>query len=59
MPVVRQEIADEAGDLLETTLNSVSELLTTEALTELGVAIVIDGGSYDEVAAQWLEDNGF
>ena len=59
VPVVRQEIADEAGDLLETTLNSVSELLTTEALTELGVAIVIDGGSYDEVAAQWLEDNGF
>ncbi len=59
VPVVRQEIVDEAGDLLETTLNSVSELLTTEALTELGVAIVIDGGSYDEVAAQWLEDNGF
>jgi osmoprotectant transport system substrate-binding protein len=59
VPVVRQELVDEAGDLLESTLNAVSAELTTEALTELGVAIVIDGGSYDEVAAQWLEDNGF
>lgn len=59
VPVVRQELVDEAGDLLETTLNAVSAELTTEALTELGVAIIIDGGSYDEVAAQWLEDNGF
>lgn len=59
VPVVRQELVDEAGDLLETTLNAVSAELTTEALTELGVAIIVDGGSYDEVAAQWLEDNGF
>jgi osmoprotectant transport system substrate-binding protein len=59
VPVARQDLVDEAGDLLETTLNAVSAELTTEALTELGVAIVIDGGSYEEVAAQWLEDNGF
>ena len=58
VPVVRQEIADEAGDLLEQTLNAVSELLTTEELTNLGNAVVINGESYENAARQWLEDNG-
>jgi len=58
VPVVRQEIADEAGDLLETTLNAVSVLLTTEELTNLGAAVILNGESYEDAAAQWLEDNG-
>jgi osmoprotectant transport system substrate-binding protein len=58
VPVVRQEIVDEAGDLLESTLNDVSALLTTEELTNLGNAVVINGESYEDAAAQWLEDNG-
>ena len=58
VPVVRQEIADQGGDLLADTLNSVSELLTTEELTALGNAIVINGESYEDAASQWLEDNG-
>ncbi|HEY6608381.1 MAG TPA: ABC transporter substrate-binding protein [Candidatus Limnocylindria bacterium] len=58
VPVVRQDLADEAGDLLETTLNAVSALLTTEQLTELGNAVVINGDTYADAAAQWLEDNG-
>jgi osmoprotectant transport system substrate-binding protein len=58
VPVVRQDLADEAGELLETTLNAVSALLTTEQLTELGNAVVINGDSYADAAAQWLEDNG-
>jgi osmoprotectant transport system substrate-binding protein len=58
VPIVRQEIVDEAGDLLEQTLNAVSELLTTEELTNLGNAVVINGDSYEDAARRWLEDNG-
>lgn len=58
VPVVRQEIVDEAGDLLESTLNDVSALLTTEELTNLGAAVILNGESYEDAAAQWLEDNG-
>jgi osmoprotectant transport system substrate-binding protein len=58
VPVVRQEIVDEAGELLETTLNAVSVLLTTEELTNLGAAVILNGESYEDAAAQWLEDNG-
>jgi osmoprotectant transport system substrate-binding protein len=59
VPIVRQDLMDEAGDLIESTLNPISELLTTEELTNLGNAIVINGESYEDAAAQWLEDNGF
>ena len=58
VPVVRQEIVDQAGDLLESTLNDVSALLTTEELTNLGAAIILNGESYEDAAAQWLADNG-
>ena len=58
VPVARQELVDEAGDLLESTLNAVSLLLTTEALTELGNAVIINGDSYADAAAQFLADNG-
>jgi len=58
VPVVRQEIVDEAGDLLESTLNDVSALLTTEELTNLGAAIILNGESYQDAASQWLADNG-
>lgn len=58
VPVVRSEVADEAGDLLESTLNDVSALLTTEELTNLGAAVILNGESYEDAAAQWLADNG-
>ena len=58
VPVVRQEVVDESGDTLESTLNAVSELLTTEELTNLGAQVVLNGESYEDAAAQWLEDNG-
>ena len=58
VPVVRQAVVDEAGDLLESTLNDVSALLTTEELTNLGAAVILNGESYADAAAQWLADNG-
>jgi osmoprotectant transport system substrate-binding protein len=60
VPVVRAEIMDQpaAGDLIQATLNPISALLTTEELTNLGAAIILNGESYEDAAAQWLEDNG-
>jgi len=59
VPVVTEEVADAGGETLESTLNAVSELLTTEELTNLGAAVILNGESYEEAASQWLEDNGF
>lgn len=58
VPVVTQELADEGGDLLASTLNAVSRLLTTDELTSLGAAVVLDGESYADAASRWLADNG-
>ncbi len=60
VPIVRTEIMDDpaAGDLIQATLNPISALLTTEELTNLGAAIILNGESYEDAAAQWLSDNG-
>ncbi len=58
VPVARQDLVDASGDLLADTLNAVSELHTTEQLTTLGAAVIINGESYGDAAAQWLEDQG-
>lgn len=58
VPIVRKDLMDQAGDLITATLNPISALLTTAELTQLGSAVVIDGGSYADVARQWLTDNG-
>ena len=57
-PVLTQELADAGGATLEDTLNAVSELLTTEELTSLGVIVAVDQTSFADAAAQWLTDNG-
>jgi osmoprotectant transport system substrate-binding protein len=59
VPVVRQELMDDAGDTITSTLDPISALLTTEELTNLGAAVVVNGESYEDAASQWLEDNGF
>ena len=58
VPVVRQELMDEAGETITSILDPINALLTTEELTALGNAVVINGDSYEDAAAQWLEDNG-
>ena len=50
---------DAAGDTITSTLDPINALLTTEELTNLGAAVVINGDSYEDAAAQWLADNGF
>lgn len=57
VPVLTQELADAGGDDLAAILNSVSELLTTEELTNLNLSIA-EQESYEDIASQWLTDNG-
>ena len=56
-PVLTQELADAGGDSLASTLNAVSELLTTEELTNLNL-LIADQQSFEDIADQWLSDNG-
>ncbi len=58
-PVATQELADAAGSTLSDALNAVSEKLTTEELTKLGVEVAVNQTSYEDAAHQWLTDNGF
>jgi osmoprotectant transport system substrate-binding protein len=57
VPVARQDLVDAAPDL-EEILNAVTELLTTEELTNLGVEVAVNQVSFEDAARQWLEDNG-
>ena len=56
-PVLTQELADAGGDALASTLNAVSELLTTEELTNLNV-LIAEQQSFADIADGWLSDNG-
>jgi osmoprotectant transport system substrate-binding protein len=56
-PVLTQELADGGGEALATALNAVSELLTTEELTNLNLRIA-EQESYEDIASGWLSDNG-
>ena len=56
-PILTQELADAGGDDLASALNAVSELLTTEELTNLNLQIA-EQKSYEDIASQWLSDNG-
>jgi osmoprotectant transport system substrate-binding protein len=55
-PVLTQELADAGGEQLASVLNAVTELLTTEELTNLNLKIA-EQESYADIASQWLTDN--
>jgi osmoprotectant transport system substrate-binding protein len=57
LPVLTQELADAGGDDMAAVLNAVSELLTTEELTNLNLSIA-EQESYEDIASGWLTDNG-
>jgi osmoprotectant transport system substrate-binding protein len=56
-PVATADLLDAAPADFEEILNAVSAELTTEVLTELGVAVVTNQEEYADVAAQFLEDH--
>ncbi|MDP9443782.1 MAG: ABC transporter substrate-binding protein [Actinomycetota bacterium] len=55
VPLIR---SDRLTDEAESTLNEVSDALTTEGVTELIRRVDIDKENPDDVAGSWLEDNG-
>lgn len=57
-PVVRNDLLDAAPDDFESTLNAVSAKLTTDELTKLNVLVSVNQESIEDVAAQWLTDQG-
>jgi osmoprotectant transport system substrate-binding protein len=57
-PVVRNDLLAAAPDDFETTLNAVSAKLTTAELTKLNVLVSVDQKSVEDVARQWLADQG-
>jgi osmoprotectant transport system substrate-binding protein len=57
-PVVRNDLLEAAPDDFEATLNAVSEKLTTDELTKLNVQVSVNQESVEDVARQWLEDQG-
>ncbi|HTE65120.1 MAG TPA: ABC transporter substrate-binding protein [Candidatus Binatia bacterium] len=58
VPMADQELADAAPADFAETLTAIQAKLTTEALTELGVAINVNQESIEDVARGFLEDNG-
>ena len=57
VPIASKELSDAAGAELADTLNAITAKLTTEALTQLGVSIVVNHEDIADVARQFLQDN--
>jgi osmoprotectant transport system substrate-binding protein len=56
--VATKELADAAPADFAETINAINAALTTEALTQLGVEIVVNQTDMAEVAHTFLQDNG-
>jgi osmoprotectant transport system substrate-binding protein len=58
VPLASKALADAAPADFAETLNAIQALLTTDALTQLGVSINIDHEDFADVATAFLTDNG-
>lgn len=58
LPVVRDEIVEAHGEEFEEFVNSITSKLTTDGLTELNKRVDIDKEDAEDVAADWLSENG-
>jgi osmoprotectant transport system substrate-binding protein len=56
--VATRELAEAGGTDLADTIDAINALLTTEALTQLGVEINVDQKSIEDVAHDFLDQNG-
>jgi osmoprotectant transport system substrate-binding protein len=59
VPVLTTELRDAYEDALTDVLNDISSKLTTADLTELNRRYDIDNEDADDIAADWLSDNGY
>jgi osmoprotectant transport system substrate-binding protein len=58
-PTVAQSVVDAYGDDLVEVLDAISAELTTDGLIELNERYDVDKDDADDIAADWLADNGF
>jgi osmoprotectant transport system substrate-binding protein len=58
VPVTTAELAASAPEDFESTLNDVSAALTTDELTKLNAAVDVQHEDVEDVAHQWLVDQG-
>jgi osmoprotectant transport system substrate-binding protein len=59
VPVLTVELRDAYGNSITDVLNDVSSKLTTADLTAMNKRFDIDNEDADDIAADWLSDNGF
>ncbi|MGA7228014.1 MAG: ABC transporter substrate-binding protein [Acidimicrobiia bacterium] len=59
IPVVSNEVADAYGSDFATLINSISALITTDALLDLNGRVEVQAQNPDDVATAWLQENGF
>ncbi len=59
VPVLTDELLEAYGDTISDVLDEVSSKLTTADLTAMNKRFDIDAESADDIAADWLEENGF
>jgi osmoprotectant transport system substrate-binding protein len=58
-PILSQDVADAYGDDLISLLDDVSAALTTEDLIEMNKSYDVDREDAEDIANEWLADNGF
>lgn len=58
-PVFTDEVYSEYGEQLDEIFNPISEALTQEAMTELNERVSVDLEQPQDVAEDWLSENGF
>ena len=58
-PVFTDDVYTEYGDALDEIFNPISEALTQEEMTALNEKVSVDLEQPDQVAEDWMKDNGF
>ena len=58
-PVFTDDVYSEYGDALDEIFNPISEALTQEEMTALNEKVSVDLEQPDQVAEDWMKDNGF
>ncbi|MBW3667554.1 MAG: ABC transporter substrate-binding protein [Actinobacteria bacterium] len=59
IPVVNQEVIDAYGDVFRQLINSISAEITTDVLLDLNGRVELEAQNPDDVARDWLVENGF
>lgn len=59
VPVVSEELVDAYGDDFRSLVDEISAAMTTADLTELNRQFDIDARDAEDIATDWLTDNGF